>query len=109
MSGTSISSDFLELSGGGGLDQLMAWLHKLILSGSCVDGDQSYSCNCDRQYTGTFCETKLDPCHSNPCKNRALCILSSATQQGYQCYCKHSFSGNVRFLAYHYINSTEHE
>ena len=41
----------------------------------------SYSCVCDPEYTGRFCQihTPLDinDCDPNPCQNEAVCIVSA--------------------------------
>ena len=47
-------------------------------------GVNTYTCKYDKGYTGAFYETVLDPCYSGPCKNDALCRLSSSTKDGYQ-------------------------
>lgn len=63
------------------------------ISGTCIDGVDTYTCMCGRDYTGVHCETALDPCFSNPCKNGAKCVSDSSQLNTYSCYCKSSFSG----------------
>ena len=51
---------------------------KIILSpcqngGTCVDGINSYNCNCNVGYSGDNCETNIDDCASNPCLNGGTC------------------------------------
>ncbi|CAH1803247.1 unnamed protein product [Owenia fusiformis] len=60
--------------------------------GSCIDGVDSYSCNCVSGYTGRRCETNIDDCPSSPCTNpnqRCIDGLNS-----YTCACKEGFTGS---------------
>ena len=40
--------------------------------------------------SGKFCDQKIKPCSSNPCKNHGTCIEYDA---GYQCMCQVTFAG----------------
>ncbi|RDD45646.1 Deleted in malignant brain tumors 1 protein [Trichoplax sp. H2] len=66
--------------------------------GTCNSSKSStnYLCSCDRMYTGQYCETYVNPCHSNPCATqaggRAVCI-SHQDNNHYFCECPKDFSG----------------
>ena len=47
--------------------------------------DNSHKCVCNDSYTGPFCETFIDACHANPCKNGAVC---ESRRTDYTCHCK---------------------
>lgn len=36
--------------------------------GECIDGDNSFTCNCHPGYTGRVCQTQINECESNPCQ-----------------------------------------
>ncbi|KAI9555102.1 hypothetical protein GHT06_017617 [Daphnia sinensis] len=57
----------------------------------CVEGPGlAYYCLCPEGWTGKHCETDVDECCSNPCKNGGLCIDLIGS---YQCACPHGFTG----------------
>ena len=58
--------------------------------GTCVDGIQSYSCQCPTGYTGARCENAIDRCVGQPCRNGGKCVN---TPTGYNCHCKPGYSG----------------
>lgn len=58
--------------------------------GICIDGLNSYTCNCMPGFTGTNCETNIDDCIANPCRNGGSCI---DLVNGYKCVCKIPYSG----------------
>ena len=41
---------------------------------TCIDGVNSYTCNCSPGYEGTDCETDIDDCASTPCLNGGACV-----------------------------------
>ncbi|PAA55287.1 hypothetical protein BOX15_Mlig020206g1 [Macrostomum lignano] len=58
---------------------------------TCVPNGDSYSCRCPADYSGTNCETFLNPCtYRNPCKNGATCVLNG---DSYSCRCPADYSG----------------
>ncbi|CAH1800799.1 unnamed protein product, partial [Owenia fusiformis] len=58
--------------------------------GSCIDGVDSYSCNCVAGYTGRRCETDIDECLSSPCPTNGIC---KDGLNGYTCTCRDGFTG----------------
>lgn len=73
----------------------------LILTGRCIDGDNKFTCLCDKFYTGVTCDTLTDPCDSSPCLNGGFCCSHSNSDVcqldvplgQYQCHCKNGYSG----------------
>eukprot|EP00058_Branchiostoma_floridae_P006280 XP_002591768.1 hypothetical protein BRAFLDRAFT_83542 [Branchiostoma floridae] len=59
--------------------------------GTCVDGLDSYSCNCTSGYSGDTCED-TDDCQSNPCKNGGTCVDGL---DSYSCNCTSGYSGDT--------------
>lgn len=47
-------------------------------------------CRCPPGFTGDFCETELDLCYSNPCRNGGAC---ARREGGYTCVCGPRFTG----------------
>ncbi|CAH1802347.1 unnamed protein product [Owenia fusiformis] len=58
-------------------------------SGSCIDGVDSYSCNCVAGYTGSLCESELNECLSSPCQNGEC----NDAFNNYICTCREGFTG----------------
>ncbi|CAH1258920.1 NOTCH3 [Branchiostoma lanceolatum] len=69
--------------------------------GTCVDQAGSFSCTCDRGYTGVHCEQDIDLCNPNPCPYDWVCVdhvtgihceipTGMSTRSG---YCTASFCG----------------
>ncbi|XP_053325600.1 cadherin EGF LAG seven-pass G-type receptor 3 [Spea bombifrons] len=48
-------------------------------------------CRCPQGFTGDYCETEINVCYSNPCKNRGLCV---GREGGYTCVCQERFTGD---------------
>ncbi|CAF2104402.1 unnamed protein product [Rotaria magnacalcarata] len=55
--------------------------------GSCFNG----SCCCPSNFTGSLCETPMNPCGNNPCQHNGLCL---STSTGYQCQCSPYYTGS---------------
>ncbi|KAJ1065233.1 hypothetical protein K5549_006042 [Capra hircus] len=55
---------------------------------STKPSEATFSCNCDDQYTGTFCE-EFDACQKKPCQNNASCVDAKEKQDGgnFTCVC----------------------
>lgn len=51
--------------------------------GSCVDGIDSYTCQCASGYTGLNCSTDVNECSSSPCANGVCHDLPNAFQVNY--------------------------
>ena len=50
----------------------------------------SYRCPCAKSYRGDECDTGLNLCYSNPCKNNGKCV---SNQESYSCICNHGRTG----------------
>ncbi len=60
-------------------------------SGTCMDGNQTFSCICDLGFTGDRCETDIDFCDHLLCLNGGVCIEGLGTET--RCNCLFGFSG----------------
>ena len=60
--------------------------------GKCIDGINTYSCQCPPEYTGQYCTQDVDECAIRPdiCQNGATC---ANTDGGYSCICVNGFEG----------------
>ncbi|XP_055502008.1 sushi, nidogen and EGF-like domain-containing protein 1 [Leucoraja erinacea] len=58
--------------------------------GSCKDGINSFVCECQKAFTGTFCESAVNPCRLSPCGARGFC---RSVNGSYVCTCKVGYSG----------------
>jgi len=56
----------------------------------CKDHLNAYSCECLPGYTGANCETNVDDCAINPCKNGGSCI---DIVNAYKCVCELPHTG----------------
>lgn len=62
--------------------------------GTCINGQNTYSCVCSPRYTGKNCEIDMgNPCEKNPmiCKNSGIC---EENMGNYICNCLPGFTGN---------------
>jgi len=59
--------------------------------GSCLPNSAEF-CACPVRFGGPFCETPINECDSQPCKNGGQCDLSDE-QPGYVCDCGAFYSG----------------
>ncbi|XP_028513086.1 neurogenic locus Notch protein [Exaiptasia diaphana] len=59
-------------------------------NGKCIDGVNSYTCECIPGYAGKNCQTDVDECAKKPCQNGAKCIDGV---NAYKCECAPGFNG----------------
>ena len=59
--------------------------------GTCVDGFNSYTCNCDVGYRGVNCED-IDECASSPCLNGGTCTDAI---NSFTCHCGSGYTGDI--------------
>lgn len=59
---------------------------------TCIDGINSYTCQCPPTYTGMYCEQDVDECSLRPsvCQNGATCTNSVG---GFSCICVNGWTG----------------
>jgi hypothetical protein len=58
--------------------------------GLCVDGVDSYTCQCQPGYTGDDCEIDIDDCDPDPCQNGGTCVDGV---NSYTCQCQPGYEG----------------
>ncbi|XP_059806237.1 sushi, nidogen and EGF-like domain-containing protein 1 [Hypanus sabinus] len=58
--------------------------------GTCKDDINSFVCECQKAFAGTFCELAVNPCRLNPCGARGFC---RSVNGSYVCTCKVGYSG----------------
>ena len=61
-------------------------------NGKCVDGVNSYTCQCPAEWSGKYCGDDVDECSGsqNPCLNGATCANEEG---GYKCICVNGYEG----------------
>ncbi|XP_066294600.1 fibropellin-1-like [Branchiostoma lanceolatum] len=57
----------------------------------CIDGVNSYTCQCPAGMTGDNCQIDIDECVSNPCSNGGTCVDGL---NGYSCVCPKGVAGD---------------
>ncbi|XP_053315781.1 delta and Notch-like epidermal growth factor-related receptor isoform X1 [Spea bombifrons] len=66
--------------------------------GACVTEktEDTYSCQCEAGYTGTYCE-EYDACHDHPCHNNATCTdaLQKHSGNNATCTCLPGYTGDL--------------
>ena len=58
--------------------------------GNCIDGINSFTCDCEDGFSGDICEVNIDECASFPCLNGGTCIDGVNT---FTCQCVPDFTG----------------
>ncbi|XP_009302182.2 uncharacterized protein si:ch73-281k2.5 [Danio rerio] len=66
--------------------------HRCQNGATCMDGVNTYTCQCPPKWTGQFCTDDVDECRLQPnaCQNGGKC---SNTRNGYNCECVNGWSG----------------
>ncbi|KAL5012152.1 hypothetical protein ScPMuIL_010703 [Solemya velum] len=59
-------------------------------NGTCVNGDNYFTCICSEGFTGSVCLEDINDCESDPCLNEGQCFDRVAD---YHCECPKGFSG----------------
>ena len=59
------------------------------IQGTCVDGQNNFTCICPHLYNGTTCENDLSQfgCVVEPCLNGGTCINETDGSRNYRCDC----------------------
>ena len=59
--------------------------------GSCIDGINTFTCDCPDGWEGEFCEVSTNDCADYPCQNNGICVdgLNSFT-----CICQPGWGGD---------------
>ena len=59
---------------------------------TCIDGVNTYSCQCPANWEGRYCNQDVDECsRNNPCQNHGTC---QNNEGGYECICVNGFIGD---------------
>jgi hypothetical protein len=58
--------------------------------GTCVDGDNDYTCDCKDGYDGHHCEDNIDDCAGVTCENEGTCVDGVGT---HTCACANRYTG----------------
>ncbi|KAK7148029.1 hypothetical protein R3I93_012363 [Phoxinus phoxinus] len=62
--------------------------------GRCeADQADAYRCSCPEGFKGKNCETVVDACVSEPCRNGGTCRAAGEEEEGYSCSCAAGFEG----------------
>lgn len=64
---------------------------------SCIIHDQSkeLKCVCAKGFIGSYCETQVDICSTQPCMNFGKCISNPKYTSGFVCECPFGFAGDI--------------
>ncbi|XP_072925215.1 neurogenic locus notch homolog protein 3 isoform X3 [Hemitrygon akajei] len=67
--------------------------HNCGHGGTCIDGVNTYNCQCTPEWTGQFCTEDVDECHLQPnaCHNGGTCFN---TQGSHTCVCVNGWTGD---------------
>jgi hypothetical protein len=61
-------------------------------NGTCLSNNStSYSCSCTQGFSGTYCETNIQPCSLLTCLDRGVCIETNSTS--FKCLCIPGYEG----------------
>ena len=61
-------------------------------NGLCVNGMDSFMCNCSAGYNGSQCEMNIDECLSNPCASTGQCVDGV---DSFTCSCDQGYTGEL--------------
>jgi hypothetical protein len=61
-------------------------------NGTCVNGENAFSCACDKGYSGEFCEIDVDDCVGVKCLNGAPCQDALGA---FECLCPPGYFGKL--------------
>ncbi len=64
--------------------------NELCQQGVCVDGIGEFTCKCDIGWEGTYCDTDINECLDDYCKNNITC---DNTDGNYTCTCLPGYTG----------------
>ena len=59
-------------------------------NGRCVDGENSFNCNCDPGFTGELCQTDIDECIGVNCSGKGECLDGV---NSFTCECSLDYTG----------------
>lgn len=67
-------------------------IHNINCSGQgrCMDGDNTYTCNCFSGYTGSECQTNINDCIGVNCSGNRVCLDGV---NSYECVCSAEYLG----------------
>ncbi|KAM9307125.1 versican core protein [Pholidichthys leucotaenia] len=82
----------VDASAVNGRDLLPCLISVCQNGGSCYMKGEQNICICAPGYTGQYCETDVDECHSNPCLNGATCLDGD---NAFTCLCLPSYAGEL--------------
>ena len=58
--------------------------------GTCTDGDNLFTCDCNEGFTGLMCQTNIDDCVGVNCSGHGQCIDG---MNNFTCLCQSGFTG----------------
>ena len=72
------------------IDECSLGIGYCVNKATCINTAGSYQCICASGYTGIYCETNINECHSNPCLHTSTCIDGINM---YTCNCLPGYTG----------------